>query len=444
MKKVLIIAYYWPPGGGGGVQRWLKFVKYLPEFGWEPIVYTPENAEYPVFDEDLCKDIREGTLIIKRKIWEPFQLYRLFTRRKKDEKISTAFTSEVESNQGRENIANFIRSNFFIPDARRFWIKPSIKYLSHYLREHPVDVIVTTGPPHSMHLIGMGLQKLLGIKWVADFRDPWTNIDYFSELKLSSLARRRHHQLEKKVVKQADKLVIVGEIWKNEMMDIGASDVAVITNGFDPDDTQAKTTALDEKFSLAHIGVLMKHRNPETLWKALSELVQTSDEFRQDLNLVLIGSVDVEVMNSLKKHGLGEFTQKTGYLSHAEAVRYQKKSQVLLLPINNTPNARGMLTGKIFEYMASGRPILVIGPTDGEVARVVGETQSGLVSDFDDLETLKSHIMSYYKLYKKGRLKADTKNIEKYTRRELSRRLGEVLNEVSGNLVKIKTQSKEA
>jgi len=430
MKKVLIIAYYWPPGGGGGVQRWLKFVKYLPEFGWEPIVYTPENPEYPVMDEALLDDVREGTKIIRRKIWEPFMLYRIFTRRKKDERVSTAFTSEVESDQKREDIANFIRSNFFIPDARKFWIRPSIRYLSKYLKANPVDVVVTTGPPHSMHLIGMGLQRKLGVKWVADFRDPWTNIDYFSELKLTSWARKKHHRLEKEVLQKADQVIIVGEIWKQELMELGATSAAVITNGFDRSDTDGSSPESDTYFSLAHIGVLMKHRNPETLWKALAQLVNESEAFKADLRLVLIGNVDVEVMHSLESHGLGDYTEKTGYLPHSEAIRYQKKSQVLLLPVNNTPNARGMLTGKIFEYMASGRPILVIGPTDGEVARVVEETGSGLVSGFDDLDTLKTNIRTLYDSFKKGALLSENRDIEKYSRRSLSQALSEVLNKL--------------
>lgn len=431
MKKVLVITYYWPPGGGAGVQRWLKFVKYLPDFGWEPVVYVPENAQYPVVDEELSKDVRKDTRIIRRPIWEPFHLYRLFTRRKKGESMATSFTSEVESNRTREDIANFIRSNFFIPDARKFWVRPSIRYLSQYLVKHPVDAVVTTGPPHSMHLIGLELQRRLGIKWLADFRDPWTNVDYFSELKLTGPARRKHQRLERNVLRSADHLVCVGEHCAKELEELGARKVEVITNGFDAEDTRMGAPARDAHFSLAHTGVLARHRNPATLWKALAELLDEVPGLREDLRLVLIGQVDVEVNQSIRNHGLEAFTEKTGYLPHSRAVSYQQKSQVLLLPINRTPNAKGILTGKFFEYMASGRPILVVGPTDGEVARVLRDTGSGLVAGFDDLETLKKHVLSYYRAFKDGKLESATGNIERYSRRELTRKLGRALDQLT-------------
>jgi len=428
MKKVLIIAYYWPPTGGAGVQRWLKFVKYLPEFGWEPIVYTPSNPESPAIDEGLLKDIREGTRVIRRPIWEPYQLYRIFTRKGEDEKVSSGFASEVESNKTREYIANFIRSNFFIPDARRFWIRPSIRHLSKYLKENPVDAIVSTGPPHSMHLIALGLKKRLGVKWVADFRDPWTNIDYIDELKLTGIARRKHQRLEKKVLQNADQRIIVGKVWGKELEALGDREVNVITNGYDSDDLEGQEVPLDKHFSIAHIGILNKHRNPLALWKALEELCEESEEFREDLRIVLIGKADLEVTKAIEKHGLEKQLEKPGYLAHEEAIRYQQKSQVLLLAINNSPNAKGILTGKVFEYMASRRPMIVIGPTDGEIARVMSETGAGLVSDFDDSVLLKEHVRSYYKEYKNDRLEANSQDVEKYSRRELTRSLSKVLN----------------
>src|SRR4030095_1074602 len=168
-KKVLIITYYWPPGGGSGVQRWLKFVKYLPQTGWQPVVYTPENGEMPVNDSSLTDDIPTGTEVLKTKIWEPYNLYKTFIGADKNVKVSTGFLTEEKKPGMAERLSVWLRGNMFIPDARRFWIGPSIKYLSSYLEKSHVDVIVSTGPPHSMHLIAMKLSEKFNIPWVADF-----------------------------------------------------------------------------------------------------------------------------------------------------------------------------------------------------------------------------------------------------------------------------------
>ncbi|MEA3317025.1 MAG: glycosyl transferase family 1, partial [Bacteroidota bacterium] len=184
-KKVLIITYYWPPSGGAGVQRWLKFAKFLPKYGWNPIIYTPENGEIPVTDKSLHKDISKETKVIKRKIWEPYTWYKKFIGQKNNQKINVGFLSENQKPKFTEKISVWIRGNFFIPDARKFWIKPSVKFLKTYLKNNNVDAIISTGPPHSMHLIAMQLQKKLNLPWIADFRDPWTNIDFYEDLLLT-------------------------------------------------------------------------------------------------------------------------------------------------------------------------------------------------------------------------------------------------------------------
>jgi hypothetical protein len=220
MKKVLIITYYWPPSGGAGVQRWLKFVKYLREFGWEPIVYTPENPEAPATDTSLLKDIPANITVIKQPIWEPYNLYKGFIGQKKEEKINAGFLSEKKKPGLAEKIAVWIRGNWFIPDARRFWIKPSVKFLSEHLRGNPVDVIVSTGPPHSMHLIALKLKKKLNIPWLADFRDPWTTIDFYDKLMLTKSSDKKHKGLELEVLKNADKVVTVSWNWSKDFKKI--------------------------------------------------------------------------------------------------------------------------------------------------------------------------------------------------------------------------------
>ena len=236
MKKVLIITYYWPPSGGAGVQRWLKFVKYLREFGWEPVVYTPENPEAPAIDMSLEKDIPENLTVIKTKIWEPYSVYKKLVGIKPEEKIKAGFLSENKKPSLIENISVKIRGNFFIPDARKFWIKPSIKFLTKYLKDNPVDAIVSTGPPHSMHMIALGLKKKLNIPWLADFRDPWTNIDFYEELNLSASADKKHHQMEKSVLENADTVSVISRTMAVDFKRLYNRHYEVITNGFDEDD----------------------------------------------------------------------------------------------------------------------------------------------------------------------------------------------------------------
>lgn len=431
MKKVLVITYYWPPSGGGGVQRWLKFTKYLPEFGWEPIIYTPEMQNAPAYDTSLLKGISPSLKILRTPIWEPYGLYRLLTGRKKKENLGAAFASGKSSNNQLENLSNWIRSNFFIPDARKFWVKPSVRFLKQYLKENHIDVIVTTGPPHSMHLIGLQLKQALNIKWVADFRDPWTDIDFYSELKLTNWAHKRHLSLEKEVIGIADLVISVSESNSKHLSDKADADIKVITNGYDPEDVSGATVALDKKFSIAHIGTFMANRNPEVLWDSLAELVGEDHGFADDFELILIGNTDASIIAKIKDTGLIDYTKIIGSVSHEEAIDYQKKSQVLLLTVNKTGDTKGMVTGKIFEYLVSGRPVLAIGPEDGDLANILIETNTGVISDFNNKTKLKQIIKGFYQSFRSNNLKVKPNNISKYSRRNLTGDLAGFLNTIT-------------
>lgn len=427
-KRVLIITYYWPPSGGAGVQRWLKFVKYLPQFGWEPVVYTPENPEAPVNDYSLLHDIPAGTEIIKTKVWEPYSFYKKFVGLKKSDKISTGFLSEKKKPSLAEKIAVWIRGNFFIPDARKFWIKPSIKYLEKYLIENPVDVIVSTGPPHSMHLIALGLKKKLNLPWLADFRDPWTKIDFYHELKLTRSADKTHQKLEKRVLRHADKVVVVSNGMKASFHQIVPRIYDVITNGFDEEDMMLPTNQPKEKFIISHIGSLTKSRNPLILWKALKAIISENESFKKHILVNLTGQVDHAVTETINNNGLNGYVEHTPYLPHNEVVKAQQSSSVLLLLINNTPTSRMILTGKFFEYLAAHRPILCIGPEDGDAAAIIRETECGFVAGFEDLESLKNNILSLYENFGQNIFFMGGKEIEKYSRKSLTAKLSEVLN----------------
>ncbi len=432
MKRVLIITYYWPPAGGGGVQRWLKFARYLHEFGWEPIIYTPKNPEMPETDESLLNDIPKDLLVLKTNIWEPYRLYKLFTGKKADQKIQTAFLSEKKQKSNwLENISLQIRGSLFIPDARRFWIKPSSQFLTKWLSENHVDAIVSTGPPHSMHLIAMKLRDTLHIPWLADFRDPWTNIDFYHQLKLSRHADARHHRLEKEVLLKADAVTVVSRGMLLEFEQIIDRPYKVITNGYDEADIAHITDIQqDKKFSIAHIGSLVKTRNPQVLWNALKKLVLDIPGFAEHLEIKLVGKTDYEVKEAIKAANLDHYIKEIDYLPHNEVIIEQFKSQVLLLLINNTPNAKLILTGKIFEYLQSKRPILCIGPLDGDAAQLVHETFAGLCSSFDDSVSLEKNIRILFQRFKEGKTEWESRESGQYSRKNLTRTLANELNRI--------------
>ena len=250
-KKVLIITYYWPPAGGPGVQRWLKFVKYLPKYGIQPIVYIPDNPTYPIFDNDLLKEVSDSAVILRSKIFEPYQLASFFSKNK-TKKISSGIIPNTKKQSALDKIFLWIRGNLFIPDARVFWVKPSVSYLEKYIVENNIDTIITSGPPNSLHLIGLDLKKRLDVKWFADFRDPWTTIGYHKSLRLSSYAAAKHKQLEKEVMQAADEIIVTSKTTKTEFQAITDKPITVITNGYDTASVPAQQ--LDTKFTLAHIG----------------------------------------------------------------------------------------------------------------------------------------------------------------------------------------------
>lgn len=430
MKKVLLITYYWPPSGGAGVQRVLKFGKYFRDFGWEPTVFVPENPAYPIVDESLLNDVPKDLNVIRGTIWEPYELYKKFTGQGKKKQVYSGFLSEDKKPSLTQRLSIWIRGNFFIPDARKFWIKPSVKRLTEYLKEHPVDAILSSGPPHTVHMIAKGVKQHTGLPWVADFRDPWTNIDFYDQLMLTKWADRRHHKMEKSVIDTADKVVTVSWVWAKEFEALGGHDVQVITNGFDHQDFDFTPPPLEEKFVFSHIGYLNRDRNCETLWQAFGDICKEIPAIKKELVLRFIGKTDHITFVHLDKYGLSDCVEKIDYVPHNEVLSYTRRSQALLLLVNNVPNVMGHIPGKTYEYIGSRRPILATGPEDADFARVIRETHSGEVCHFDDLEKMKRVILSWYRKYKKEELTNPEGNTGKFTRREATRRMAEVLNTI--------------
>ncbi|MET2985680.1 glycosyltransferase [Aureibaculum conchae] len=422
--KVLIITYYWPPAGGSGVQRWLKFVKYLTEFGIEPIVYTVDNANYAIEDYTLQHEIPVSVDALKQPIKEPNTILSFFGN--KNKKTSAGFLTDNPSFFGK--VLQYVRANYFIPDARKYWIKPSLNYLTDYLKDNPVDVIITTGPPHSLHLIGLQLKKSLSLKWIADFRDPWTDIDYFHKLPLTQKSIKKHNQLEEEVVSTADCVLVVGNTMKHNFLKYNKN-IEVITNGYDGE-LNTSEVELDNKFSLVHVGMVNVDRNPKVLFTVLSELINENESFAKDFQLTLVGKLANEVVASIENNNLKSNTKIIDYLPHNEVVDFHNKAQVLLLLVNNVPSAKGIITGKIFEYLQAKRPIFAIGPKDGDLADIINQTSSGAVVDFNDAMNMKKTILNLYSNFKDKSLYSRTKNIEKYHRKNLTKSLVKILNQL--------------
>ena len=423
-KKILIITYYFPPAGGPGVQRWLKFTKYLPDFGIQPVVYVPQNPTYPIIDEELQNEISDKVIIIKKKIFEPYGLASFFSKNK-TKKISSGIIPNAKKQTFLEKVFLWVRGNLFIPDARVLWVKPSVSFLEKYIKENSITTVITTGPPHSLHLIGLQLKNNLAVKWITDFRDPWTTIGYHKSLLLSNRSEKKHKQLEKKVLTTADAIIVTSKNTKIEFETITERPIEVITNGYDFE--KIIKPPLDEKFTLAHIGSLLSERNPLILWESLSELMHEIPRFSQDFELKLIGTVSQEVLDTIKKYNLDSNMNYLGYISHNEAVLHQRKYQVLLLIEINSPETKCIIPGKLFEYMVSERPILAIGPQGSDFEEIITTTNTGVFFDYFEKDKLKKVILEYYMKYQEGNLQSNPVCLQYYSRKNLTEKLAKLL-----------------
>ena len=444
MKKVLVITYYWPPTGGSGVQRWVKFAKYLPAEGWEPVIYTPENPERTSIDGTLNVDVYHGLEIIRRPILEPYGIYRRLMGKGASTDLKTLTAGAASDgdvvtpiSSGRKSfkqrLSLWIRANLFVPDPRVGWVRPSVRFLKKYLKDHPVDAIVTTGPPQSMHLIGQRLHRECGIPWLADFRDPWTKMYYLKHLPISKRNWRRLHQMEEGVAKEASAVLTVTPMVQEYFKGLTDRPVAMITNGYDEPDFIGKRnlTVSDGNFNLVHTGLFAADGNPLVLWKVLGDMAASDPEFRKKLRLRFAGKVDREVLEAISAAGIGDVVVNLGYCNHDKAVSEQCAATLLLLPLRNDPEYRVILPGKLFEYLAAQRAVLGIGQEDGATAMVLKETEAGVMADWDNEKAIRDFIELVWKKYKeKPYLIWDTRNIARYERQALTASLAELLNSI--------------
>ena len=424
MKRLLIVTYYWPPTGGSGVQRWVKFAKYLPEFGWQPVIYTPENPERLASDESLLRDVPDCAEIIRTRITEPYAVYRKLTGGKE---------SEVNPVNGqkkgwKQKLSLWVRGNCFVPDPRVGWVSPSVSYLKRYLAEHPVDAVVTTGPPHSVHLIGRDLKRETGLRWIADFRDPWTQMFYFKHLELGPSALARHKRLEQSVLDEADLVISVSPPVRDDFAAMTSTPVHLVTNGFDEDDfAQPSPEPVADRFTIVHTGLFAADGNPLDLWDALSRKCVTDPQFKRQLRIRLAGKVDAQITEAIRARGLGDNLDLLGYLPHDLTVAEQKAADMLILPLRREPEYAKVLPGKIFEYLASHRPVLGIGQEDGAAATVLREAGSGVMYDWDKVDSISKWIELRWERHLAGDREPVGSGTERFTRRALTESLVKLL-----------------
>lgn len=422
MKKVLIITYYWPPAGGPGVQRWLKFVKYLPEFGVQPVVLTVDAklATYPLLDESLVQEISDNLEVYRTKTFEPFGAYQKATGRK--EVPFSGFANESSKPGPRQKIAKFIRGNFFLPDARRGWNKYALKKARELLKTGNFHAIVTTGPPHSTHLIGRALKRELGIKWLADFRDPWTDIYYYDALYPTKLAKAIDRKMESDVLLSADVIISVSpdmqRILLQKSSKLAPEKFAMLPNGYDEEDFSDLEQIQNDVFTVAYTGTLTQQYKTEVFFKTLDKLAE-----RQKIKFVIAGKFDEVVAQQFTQLKYLEIV-KRGYVSHKEAIGILQRADLLLLSIPDLPDNKGILTGKLFEYLASGKRKLCLGPEDGDAAQIIKNAISGTTRHYNDAASIENDLIGAIDSWKRNKtFEANKSYVKQFSRRAITEKL---------------------
>ena len=394
MKKILIITYYWPPKGGVGVQRWLKLTKYLMKHNYRPIIYTPDGGVSPLVDESLINYIPSSLEIIKRKIFEPQKILGVFTQKPPSSDILVKKRPSFFS-----KILIWLRANLFVPDSRSTWIKPSVRFLNSYLEKNPIDIVLSTGPPHSMHMIGLGLKKIHKVTWIADFRDPWTDIEYFDNLPLLSSKRIQHEKKEKEVVCNADMILTVSQSWADDFQKIGAKKTYVLPNGYDPDDYNY-TVSKDKvfEFKIGHFGLYNQLRDHSFFWKTLQKLSTNVSDFDSNLKLLFAGEVHEHFFEQMK---LFEFNSKLHhhpYLSHDKTIKNMMECDLLLLTQADSKAVLGRIPAKFFEYLGARKPILAIGKKDSDLEKIISQISYAWFIDFGNEKLLYDSVLEIYNL----------------------------------------------
>ena len=422
MKKVLIIVYYWPPSGGAGVQRWLKFVKYLPQFGWMPTVVTTKEGDYPAIDKSLCDEIPAGIKVIRTKTPTYGEWYKRVSGRNSIIPYGSLETTSQDSLM--KKILVWLRLNIIIPDARRIWNKHAFKAAGKELLSNKYDAVVTSGPPHSTHLIGYKLKKQFNLKWIADFRDPWTQMGYLKNIKRWKLTELIDKLLEKKVIHNCDILLAAAQ---KIIADFGnKKNMRLLTNGFDEQDFENITKRKDKNFfKINYFGLLTRGTDLSNIFKVVERLEKKKID---KIQFNFWGKISEDIIHPVEEIGIGNKFIFHSYISHKEMLFELVNSSMLLLVLNNV--RKGIIPLKLFEYMGSNITILGIGDSESEPAKILKETKSGKMFDYDKIEEIADFIEMRYKEWQAGKTFSVSNKIEKYSRRNLTKQLAEILEKM--------------
>ncbi len=430
-KKVLIITYYWPPSGGSGVQRWLKFVKYLPAFGWQPFVLTPEKPAFDIRDDSLLSDVPDEAEVFHFPIWEPYEMFfrlsTMFGARK-----SAKPTELVKGNDTGffQRMATWVRANLMVPDPRVFWVKPSVSFLNSLIRDNAIRIVVTTGPPHSVHLIGLRLKKKNpSIRWIADFRDPWSEWGLLESLRVGRMAMKKHRRLERVVLRTADDLITITPFYKRRFEDLSGRSVHLITNGFDDADFKEVDRRRPESFIIRHVGIINERCDPRPFMDVVESIASVDKDFLAMARVEFVGEVHPVFRAWVEASPLkNRLALLAGSIPHKELLKTYGSSSLLLLVLHGYKDAGGYLPGKLFEYLATGIPVLGVGPTTGDAAALLQETSAGQMFEATDQDGIRQFLVTHFREWKDG-VSASRKTAQagKYSRKELTSALVRIL-----------------
>ena len=418
-KKVLIITYYWPPSGGSGVQRWLKFVKYLPSYGWTPFVFTPGNPSFDIKDDSLLKDVPPEAEVIRFPIWEPYALFlsiaKIFGGSKSAKPTELVRTGKKSLFQ---KISTWIRGNFFVPDPRLFWIKPSAKFLRSFLEENQIQTVITTGPPHSLHLIGLKLKQTRpSIRWIADFRDPWSEWGLLDSLGVGNSTREKHRRLEQ----NADEILTITPFYVRRFEALSNKKVQLLTNGFDEDDFSDIVYSRSARFTIRHVGIVNEKCDPRPLMTAIADVLHEHPQIKNKTVIEFIGEVHPDFKSFVTSNSiLNSVTSFFGNIPHQQLLALYGTSSLLLLVLIGYKNAEGYMPGKLFEYLATGLPIVATGPEDGDAAKLLNETKAGVMIDGNKHDEMMSEILQQFSQWEAGMQRRNNTAVTHYSRKSIT------------------------
>ena len=437
MKKFLFITYYYPPAGGPSVQRIIRIIQHMRKNGWQCIVLTVDKGDYTTVDPQLMERVPADTQVIRTDFFEPYRLYRKLTGKKQDEKIPLAVLSSHSKASWKEKIANTIRMNLFIPDGRIGWYRPGVNAgMKAVKNDKDIKLVLSSGPPHTVHLIASTIVKKTGLPFVADFRDPWIYIDYYSEIKRNFLTVALDKYLEGLVLRRADAITVIGPVCRDQIVNhhknINPQKTHIIYNGFDPDVyCVEKSDPPKDKIILTYIGNLPINRYTPTFYQAIADLKFENKIETKKFQIHFYGNVDEAVRKEISNFKIDEFLFFYDFVPHQQAIKAIILSHLLLLIINDTPTKKGIVPGKMFEYLATGRYILGIGPTEGDAVDVFSETGCGTFFDYKDRKGIKNFLYNQFQIWQQGKWRPIiSKAKDKYNRAEQLKVLETIFNDL--------------